>query len=63
MLRSITRENHSNQAQARDFGEQQESDASKACISLVGSTQREEQGWQSLPQGGKNGKTQGNKWA
>lgn len=61
MLRSITTENHSNQEQAIDFGEQQESDVSKACIRLVGSTDREEQGWQSLPQGGKMVKRQGNK--
>lgn len=61
MLRSFTRENHSNQEQARNFGEQQESDVSKACIRLAVSTDREEQGWQSLPQGEKMVKWQGNK--
>lgn len=61
MLRSVTRENHSNQERARNFGEQQESDVSKACIRLAVSADREEQGWQSLPQGETMVKWQGNK--
>lgn len=61
MLRSFMRENHSNQEQARNFGEQQESYESKACIRLAVSADREEWAWQSLPQGGKMVKQQGNK--
>lgn len=38
-----------------------QSDVSKACIRLAVSADREEQGWQSLPQGEKMVKWQGNK--
>lgn len=61
MLRSITTENHSNQEQAIDFWEQQESDVSKACIRLVESTDREEQVGKVYLRGEKMVKRQGNK--
>lgn len=62
MLRSVTTENHSNQEQARNLGNSKnQSDVSKACIRLAVSADREEQGWQSLPQGEKMVKWQGNK--